>query len=217
MIILDPFDELAEDIADIGHFMKCILKSVMYLFLGAIPVTIIAIIMQNFIKPLIFALCAFFAVSCASQSPVTAKSKVIAQPSAIKAVRTTAYSHTENDHKRYSNKSAVGSKLVYNSQRNSAAADWSVFPVGTQFRVKGYPKIYVIDDYGSALIGTKTIDIYRPNQKMMRNWGVRYVDIEIVKWGCYKESRAIIQDRKKYAHIRAMDRELQKKELTNRG
>lgn len=216
MIILDPFDDLMEGIEDVGHFFKCLLKSAMYFVLGAIPAFLFAIVMQHWIKPLIFALCAFFAVSCASQSPPTTKSKVI-MPSSIKAVRTTAYSHTENDHKKYGNKSAIGTNLVYNSQRNSAAADWSVFPVGTQFRVKGYPKIYVIDDYGSALVGTRTIDIYRPNKKMMRLWGVRYVDIEIVKWGCYRESRAIIQDRKKYAHIRAMDEELRKKELTSRG
>lgn len=129
----------------------------------------------------------------------------------VLTVRTTAYSHVENDHKKYGKKSAIGKNLIYNSSFNSAAADWSEFPVGTKFKIKGYPKIYVIDDYGSALVGTKTIDIYRPNKQGIRNWGVRFVDIEIIEWGCLNTSKSIIRDRKKFAHIRKMAQNIENK------
>ena len=32
---------------------------------------------------------------------------------------------------------------------------------------------YVIDDYGTALIGIDTIDLYKTNRLAMRRWGVR--------------------------------------------
>jgi 3D (Asp-Asp-Asp) domain-containing protein len=118
-------------------------------------------------------------------------------------VRTTAYTHSESDHVKYGRKNAVGTKLQCGNVR-SAAADWSVFPVGTQFKIEGRPEIFVIDDYGSALVGTKTIDIYQTSKKGMRNWGVRHVNIEILKWGSYTKSKEIISDRTKYPHIRKM-------------
>lgn len=153
---------------------------------------------------------AAFSVGCATSH---AKHKKVIQNSESKAmvVRTTAYSHTESDHKKYGKKSAIGKNLVYNPQFNSAAADWSEFPVGTKFKIKGYPKIYVIDDYGSALVGTKTIDIYRPNKAGIKSWGVRYVDIEIVEWGCYKTSLMVIKGRDRFSHIRRMKSGIQQK------
>lgn len=150
-------------------------------------------------------------IGCNSARQVKQTNVVAAANRRALTVRTTAYSHTESDHIKYGRKSAVGNTLVANSQFNSAAADWSEFPVGTQFRIKGYPKIYVIDDYGRALVGTKTIDIYRPNKKGIKNWGVRFVDIEIIKWGCYAKSAEIISDRQRYAHIRQMKRGIDSK------
>jgi 3D (Asp-Asp-Asp) domain-containing protein len=44
-------------------------------------------------------------------------------------VRTTAYTHTESDHIRYQKKNAIGTQLKYGKTR-SAAADWSIFPLG---------------------------------------------------------------------------------------
>ena len=111
-------------------------------------------------------------------------------------VRTTAYSCAEKEKGGiYGNKNAIGSSLRYGKIR-SAAADWSRFPLGTQFKIVGEPYIYVIDDYGSALVGTDTIDIYKPNLSMMRAWGVRHIDIEIIKWGCYMSSYTILDGRK---------------------
>lgn len=119
-------------------------------------------------------------------------------------VRTTAYTHDESDHLVYGFKNAVGTNLKFGSVR-SAAADWSRFPVGTKFRIAGQPDIvYEVDDYGSALVGTGTIDLYKPSQSMMNNWGVRHVDIEVIKWGSYERSMELMRDRTKWRHVRAM-------------
>jgi 3D (Asp-Asp-Asp) domain-containing protein len=142
-------------------------------------------------------------VSCAAPKPLKPINNTM-------VVRTTAYSHTESDHLKYGAKNAVGTRLQCGSVR-SAAADWSVFPVGTQFKIQGRPELFVIDDYGSALVGTKTIDIYHTSKKGIRNWGVRHVNITIVKWGCFNKSLNIISDRKKYAHIRKMYAEIRAK------
>ena len=83
------------------------------------------------------------------------------------SVRTTAYTHSEADHIRYGRKNAIGTTLMYGSTR-SAAADWSIFPLGTKFRIEGDPSLYVIDDYGSALIGKRTIDLYKPSRGSMK-------------------------------------------------
>ncbi len=119
-------------------------------------------------------------------------------------VRTTAYTHDESDHIVYGMKNAVGTNLKFGSVR-SAAADWSRFPVGTKFRIAGQPGIvYVVDDYGSALVGTGTIDLYKPSQSMMNDWGVRHVDIEVLEWGSYQRSMELMRDRTKWKHVRAM-------------
>ena len=65
----------------------------------------------------------------------------------------------------------------------SAAADWSRWPLGTKFRIVGTDEVFQIDDYGSALIGTGTIDLYKTNRLAMRKWGVRSVDIDVLEWG----------------------------------
>ncbi len=122
-------------------------------------------------------------------------------------VRTTAYTHTESDHISYANKNAIGTTLQYGTVR-SAAADWSVFPVGTRFQIEGDPCTYVIDDYGSALTGTRTIDLYKPSMRSMNQWGVRHVKIRIVQWGSYEKSLAILKHRSRYWHVRAMVQDL---------
>ena len=47
-------------------------------------------------------------------------------------VRTTAYTHSESDHKKWGRKTASGRNLRFGKTR-SAAADWSKFPLGTRF------------------------------------------------------------------------------------
>jgi len=138
------------------------------------------------------------------QSPIASKSRAGSKKN-VRRVRTTSYSHAENEKGGiYGRKNAIGSTLKYGKIR-SAAADWSRYPVGTKFRIPGEPYIYVVDDYGSALVGTDTIDIYKPNLSMMNAWGVRHIDIEILEWGCYKSSLHILEGRKHVAaHTKAM-------------
>jgi len=119
-------------------------------------------------------------------------------------VRTTAYTCTECDHLIYGNKNAAGTLLRYTDHVRSAAADWSFYPVGTTFRIKGLPFLYVVDDYGSALTGTGTVDLYKPSKVVMNQWGRRNVEITIVQWGSFKRSAQILAGRTKFAHCRQM-------------
>ncbi len=119
-------------------------------------------------------------------------------------VRTTAYTHSEADHLRYGRMTASGSTLRAETSYTSAAADWSEFPVGTRFRIKGQSKIYVIDDYGSALVGTRTIDLYKTTKGEMNAWGVRTVEIEILEDGNFRRAKTILASRLKFAHCREM-------------
>jgi len=118
-------------------------------------------------------------------------------------VRTTAYTHTESDHKKYGRKNALGSRLKF-GKVCSAAADWSRFPVGTSFRIAGEDRIFVVDDYGSALAGTNTLDLYMPSKRAMNRWGARNVNIQVVKWGSYSKSLKYWRERQRARHVRQM-------------
>ncbi len=121
-----------------------------------------------------------------------------------RVVRTTAYTCSESDHLIYGSKNATGTLLRYTNRVRSAAADWSFYPVGTTFRIKGLPYLYVVDDYGSALTGTGTIDIYKPNKSTMNLWGRRNVEMTIVQWGSFSRSAELLKQRTKYTHCRKM-------------
>jgi 3D (Asp-Asp-Asp) domain-containing protein len=110
----------------------------------------------------------------------------------------------------FGTKSATGSNLKYGKVR-SAAADWSVYPVGTVFQIEGDSSIYEVDDYGSALVGTETIDIYKPCKATMNQWGVRHVNISVIRWGSFEKSLAILKPRaKKASHVREMVQKIQR-------
>lgn len=127
----------------------------------------------------------------------------------LQGIRTTAYTHSEADHIKYGARTAAGTPLKY-GQLRSAAADWSVYPVGTVFQIEGDKSMYIVDDYGSALVGTRTIDLYRPSNYQMNLWGVRKVNIRILKWGSVTRSLAILRPRQSKApHIRQMVSRLQ--------
>ena len=121
-------------------------------------------------------------------------------------VRTTAYSRGEKG----GGRNAVGEYL---SGRHvmSAASDWSRFPLGTRFRIVDTKEEYVIDDYGSALIGTNTIDLYKTSRLEMKRWGVRHVDIDILQWGSNAQSLKVLGPRKKHSTVRRMIVALEKK------
>lgn len=150
-----------------------------------------------------------FSVGCSTPGAISSKKPVVQkyvdapQKNKAQMVRTTAYSHVEKDSLPYGRKSAKGTVLKYGKVR-SAAADWSEFPVGTIFKIKGQPYVYEIDDYGSALVGTETIDIYKPNMRKMNAWGVRHVSIEVMRWGSYNQSLQILKDRMHAQHVRKM-------------
>jgi 3D (Asp-Asp-Asp) domain-containing protein len=119
-------------------------------------------------------------------------------------VRTTAYCHDESDHLVYGTRNAIGTNLKFGNVR-SAAADWSRYPVGTLFRISGQPNVvYEVDDYGSALVGTGTIDLYKPSRGQMNDWGVRNVEIEVIRWGSFQRSKDIMKDRSRWPHVRRM-------------
>lgn len=119
-------------------------------------------------------------------------------------VRTTAYTCTESDHLIYGNKNATGTQLRYTDRVRSAAADWSFYPVGTTFRIKGLPYLYVVDDYGSALLGTGTVDIYKPSKDIMNQWGTRNIEMTVVQWGSFVRSAELLSKRTSYEHCKKM-------------
>ena len=129
--------------------------------------------------------------------------------SRISSVKTTAYTETERDHLIHGRSTAVGTPLKYGKVR-SAAADWSVYPVGTRFQIDGEPYTYEVDDYGSALVGTNTIDLYKPDKKEMKNWGARKVNIKVVKWGSFRRSLAIMKPRTNNNYIQRMVERIQR-------
>ena len=194
-------------------------------------------------------------------------------------VRTTAYTHTESDHREYSNHNALGGELhaagppihraeavaraipVYDVPRaipvdqplptevrrvsyspklqpfsvserratkasktrkgrstssapkrlvpGSAAADWSRWPAGTVFRLLSTGQTYRVEDYGWALSGRNTIDLYMANQREMNSWGARDETIQILQWGDPEESLQFLRSHQNYRHIKRMVFELE--------
>ena len=126
---------------------------------------------------------------------------------AVQKVRTTAYTQSESDHRRYGALTALGTPLRHGIV-NSAAADWARWPCGTLFRIRATGEIFEVDDYGFALSGVNTIDLYKPSRKAMKEWGVRRVTIEILHWGDpWKSYRKMVRVRT-YRHIRRMMNEI---------
>ncbi len=145
---------------------------------------------------------ACFVVGCATQSKPT-----LTNGRRIPNVRTTAYTHLEGGSGR---RNALGEYL---SGRHvlSAASDWSRYPLGTRFRIAETNEEYVIDDYGNALIGTDTIDLYKPSRLEMKQWGVRHVNIDILQWGSEEQSLKVLAPRCKHSCVRKMVAALEKK------
>jgi hypothetical protein len=79
------------------------------------------------------------------------------------------------------------------------------------FRIVDTNKTYVIDDYGSALVGKNTVDLYMPSRLLMRRWGARDVTIEILHEGSYEKSLEVLEPRKRYPQVKQMVLKLQKK------
>jgi 3D (Asp-Asp-Asp) domain-containing protein len=146
---------------------------------------------------------ACFVVGCATQ---TAK-PTLTSGQRIPKVRTTAYTHHEGGSGAHN---AIGTYLS-GRQVLSAASDWSRYPLGTRFRLADTNEEYVIDDYGNALVGTDTIDLYKPSRSEVRDWGVRYIDIDILQWGSEDESLKVLAPRCKHSCVKKMVLALEKK------
>jgi 3D (Asp-Asp-Asp) domain-containing protein len=215
-----------------------------------------------------------------TQRPLPAYESPLAKTN-FQHVRTTAYTHTESDHRQYSNRNALGGELraagpaihraevvtratlAYEVQRaipvddtgsyspplqrfsmeerrtvtrtakrppkakrnvkravkvskppqiGSAAADWSRWPAGTMFRLLSTGQNYRVEDYGWALSGRNTIDLYMANQREMNSWGARRETIEVLKWGDPQESLQFLRRHQDYKHIRRMVLELEGRE-----
>ena len=91
----------------------------------------------------------------------------------------------------------------------SAAADWSRWPAGTIFRVIPTGQLYRVEDYGWALAGRNTIDLYMATPRDMNGWGVRSELIQVVQWGNPGESLRRLAPHTKFRHIKRMVLELE--------
>src|SRR5437868_7846192 len=91
----------------------------------------------------------------------------------------------------------------------SAAADWARWPAGTTFRLLSTGQIYRVDDYGWALAGRNTIDLYMATQVDMNAWGAREEPLQILKWGDSEESLRFLSRHQDYRHIKRMVLELE--------
>src|SRR5438445_10511375 len=151
-------------------------------------------------------------VGCAEQSvvqkPLAAVEAANSHLGRMPNVRTTAYTRIEKGGRR----NALG-KYLSGHHVMSAASDWSRFPLGTRFRIVDTKEEFIIDDYGPALIGTSTIDLYKPTNLEMKRWGVRNVDIDILQWGSEEQSLKVLGPRSKHQTPRRMIAALQKKNV----
>jgi 3D (Asp-Asp-Asp) domain-containing protein len=91
----------------------------------------------------------------------------------------------------------------------SAAADWSRWPAGTVFRLLSTGQVYRVEDYGWALSGRNTLDLYMLNQREMNSWGARQETIQILQWGDPQESLQFLRSHQNYKHIKRMVLELE--------
>ena len=153
------------------------------------------------------ALAALLLAGCAAGRQLPSYEKPLAR-APVQQVRTTAYTHTEADHRKHGRKTAAGTTLRRGGI-NSAAADWSRWPLGTKFQLVETGEVYEVDDYGWALAGTNTIDLYQPTRGHMNRWGVRRVTIEILEWGDPQSSYALLKPRDKPRHVKRMIRQLE--------
>jgi 3D (Asp-Asp-Asp) domain-containing protein len=150
---------------------------------------------MNTLRLLLLPICAVLFCSCA-----TAPAHKTAGVSKTMTVRTTAYTANEPGGPHAAN----GTRLHYGGTTYSAAADWSWLPLGTRFKMKETGRTYVVEDYGSALVGKHTIDLFMPSNSAMREWGVRNVNIDILEWGSRAMSLKMLEPRQKAGFVRNM-------------
>lgn len=160
--------------------------------------------MANYLRLALISCAGLFLASCAMETPPSAST---ATRGRVQKIRTTAYTHSEGSGSR----NAIGQRLS-GGRLKSASADWSRFPLGTRFRVLRTGDEYVIDDYGNALVGTSTIDLYQTSRGAMHRWGVRHEEIEIIHWGNDADSLKVLRQRKGIGRVRRMIASIEQKQ-----
>jgi 3D (Asp-Asp-Asp) domain-containing protein len=153
--------------------------------------------------------CALALGACSSPARKLPKYEKPIARTRFQSVRTTAYTHSESDHLVYGRKSALGTTLRSGAM-NSAAADWARWPAGTVFRICSTGELYQVDDYGWALTGRNTIDLYKPSRAAMNAWGLRQERIEVLRWGDAWASYKKMKPAAKYAHVAQMLRDIKR-------
>jgi len=148
---------------------------------------------------LLIASLSLFASGCATIGrPVAAPAKPKTVP-----VTATAYSSGAKCNGAWAHRNAIGGRLKSGAV-NSAATDWSRIPLGTKFRVVETGKVYIVDDYGSAMVGKDKVDLFHTSYRDVYRWGVRQVTLEIIEWGCPDKSLAVLKPRARAPHVRRM-------------
>lgn len=135
-------------------------------------------------------------VSCANTS------KLIGKVESPKKIKTTITAYAAVEDSKYRNKSAIGHTL---KAGESIATDWSRIPVNSVLRFNG--RNYTVHDYGTALVRKvdyPIVDLYVSNRKEIRRWGKREVEVEVIRWGSFEESKKILSKRLAYRHCREM-------------
>jgi 3D (Asp-Asp-Asp) domain-containing protein len=94
----------------------------------------------------------------------------------------------------------------------SAAADWGRWPAGTTFRLISTGQLYRVDDFGWALSGRNTIDLYMANSRDMNTWGTRQEPIQIMQWGDRQESLRLLAPHQQHPHVKRMMLEIEDRE-----
>ena len=136
-------------------------------------------------------------------------SGVILQPFSIDETRTTTRVKTTT---RVTKTTRVVKRAIAVAKApavGSAAADWSRWPMGTTFRLLSTGQMYRVEDYGWALSGRNTIDLYMANSRDMNSWGAREETIQVLQWGDPQQSLQFLQSHQNYKHIRRMVLELE--------
>ncbi len=139
-------------------------------------------------------------------------SGVVLQPFSMDETRTTARVKTTTRVTRTTRVVKRATAVAKAPVIGSAAADWSRWPMGTTFRMLSTGQMYRVDDYGWALSGRNTIDLYMANSRDMNTWGARQETVQILQWGDPQQSLQFLQSHQDYKHIKRMVLELEGRE-----
>jgi 3D (Asp-Asp-Asp) domain-containing protein len=140
-----------------------------------------------------------------------AYTSAVRQPFSLTKKTTIETKKVVRDRKTGKKKTIVIKKVIKKTapKIGSAAADWARWPAGTTFRLLSTGQIYRVDDYGWALSGRNTIDLYMSTPHEMNAWGARQEKIQVLQWGDRQASYRLLQPHAESRHIRRMILEME--------